>query len=126
MNVFFMEDPDEPGTWAIPVVVIEGKQIKLQNIRKERLDFYRPLVAAIAKQAGTKAYFIEYEIPSRIEEIQPKDDPNVCSISLGNGRTPTSSEAQKTVIELIEKIGEKLVQGVLSKVEDKPDEDTVH
>ena len=126
MNAFFMEDPEEPGKWAIPIVVMEGKQIMLNNIRKDRLDFFRPLVAAIAKKTNSKAYFIEYDIPSRIDEIQPVDNPHIERISSEGARTHTAHIEKKEVMELIEKIGQTLAEGLMSKNEDKSDEETVH
>jgi len=124
MNAFFIEDPDEPGTMAIPVVVMNGEKLMLNNIREDRLDFFRPIVANISKEIGAKAYFVTYENPSSVEEIEPVDDPNLTSITMEcNGIPRKSSEILEKLVDLVDEI---LVKKLGPKQQDKPDEDTVH
>lgn len=126
MNAFFMEDPDNPGTWAVPVLVIDGDNIKLINIKEERLDFIRSIIGTIAKKSGARAYFIEYDIPSKIEEIQPVEHPNIESVSFSNFNNNSDSEIRKNIGGLLEHLKQLIEHRSISTNEDKPDEDTVH
>jgi len=124
MNAFFVEDPDEPGTMAIPVLVINGEKVMLNNIRDDRLDFFRPIVANISKEIGAKAYFVKYEKPSFIEEIEPVDNPNMTSIVMECNNKPR--KASEIIEKLVDMVDEILVKRNSSNEENKPDEDTVH
>jgi len=123
MNAFFIEDPDEPGSMAIPVVMINGEKIMLNNIRDERLDFFRPMVAAISKEVGAKAYFVKYENPSFIEEIEAVDNPNITSVTMDTTRPPNSSDMIK---ELTDMVGEIIVKRIGLLNNEKPDKENVH
>jgi len=124
MNAFFIEDPDNPDNLAIPVVVINGDTIKLINIRDDRLDFFRPIVANISKEIGAKSYFATYDTPTSIEEIEPVDDPNLSSITIDTNGSPR--KASEIIEKLVEIVDEILVKKLGPKQQDKPDEDTVH
>lgn len=126
MNAFFIEDPNEPGTWAIPVVVVNGEKVMLNNIRKERLDYFRPIVAAIAMKTGTQAYFVEYEKPSLMEEIKPANDPNIHGVLICVDGPPTRSEIKKHFRDFIEKLDDVILNHVRPENENTADEETVH
>lgn len=124
MNAFFIEDPDEPGTMAIPILVLNGEKVMLNNIRDDRIDFFRPMVANISKEIGAKAYFVKYEKPSFIEEIEPVDNPNMTSIVMECNNRPRN--ASEMIEKLVDMVDEMLVKKLGPKQQDKPDEDTVH
>lgn len=126
MNAFFIEDPNEPGTWAIPVIVVNGEKVMLNNIRKERLDYFRPIVAAIAMKTGTKAYFVEYETPSLMEKIEPANDPDIHGVLICTDGPPTASEIKKHFREFIEKLDGVILNHVRPEDENTADEETVH
>jgi len=126
MNAFFIEDPNQPGTWAIPVVVVNGDKVMLNNIRKERLDYFRPIVAAIAEKTGTKAYFVEYETPSLMEVIEPANNPDIHGVLICVDGPPTASEIKTHFREFIEKLDDVILNHVRPEDENEPDEETVH
>ncbi len=123
LNAFFIEDPDEPGSMAIPTVIVNGDKVTLNNIRDDRLDFFRPLVAAIAKRVGSKAYFMEYNEPSRIEEIEPANAEDMSNVLIGIDGPNKAADIVKHLVNLVDEV---LAERGMSTDENKPDDKTVH
>lgn len=123
LNSFFIEDPNEPGSMIIPVVIVNGEKVILHNIKKELLDFFRPMVAAIAKRIDTKAYFIEYEQPSIFEEIVPVDYENIEAIEIGKDGKSRTIDLLNHPTDLVDEIPVKRIN---QTKDNKSDEETLH
>ena len=75
MNAFWIENEDEPGSFLIPVIEINGEQIIMQNIKKEKIDMFKHLAASMGASIGRPVYFTEYDKPSRIKLVKKPNLP---------------------------------------------------
>ena len=122
-NAFFIEDPDEPGKMGIPVVMFQGEHITLTNIRDDKIDFFKKIVGSIAKQAGTKAYFAEYETPTSVVEIEPVEIPGTKGFFVSRSGQAELGDMLEQMTDLVDKLVSKRGHKSSDK---KTDEEIVH